>query len=123
MITHGLIGQTLLDALNHTFGTLPMPAQALAISAHCDPEAMLTQAQQMVKSLDQGEGCLIFTDIFGATPSNIAHQLASDDTVIIAGVNLPMLFRVLNYPHSDLDTLAEKAVSAGYEGITNSLEP
>lgn len=99
-----------------------MPAQALAISADCVPEQSLAQARDLLKALDQGQGCLIFTDIFGATPSNIAHHLASDETVVIAGVNLPMLFRVLNYPHSDLDTLAEKAVNAGHEGITSTLE-
>lgn len=122
MITHGPIGHSLLDALTQTFGSLPMPAQAMAISADCVPEYALTQARDLLKTLDKGDGCLIFTDIFGATPSNIAHQLASDDTVVISGVNLPMLFRVLNYPQSDLETLAEKAVNAGYEGITSTLE-
>jgi PTS system ascorbate-specific IIA component len=112
----------MLDALTQTFGLLPMPAQALAITSDCVPEQSLTQARALLSALDQGQGCLVFTDIFGATPSNIAHQLASEDTVIIAGLNLPMLFRVLNYPQSDLETLAEKAVNAGYEGITNSLE-
>lgn len=112
----------MLDTLTQTFGLLPMPAQALAITADCVPEQSLTQARALLNTLDQGQGCLVFTDIFGATPSNIAHQLASDDTVVIAGVNLPMLFRVLNYPHADLEVLAEKAVSAGQEGITCTLD-
>lgn len=122
MITHGQIGHALLEAVTHTFGAMPMPAQAMAIQADCVPEQAIAQAQDWLKALDQGDGCLIFTDIFGATPSNIAHHLASDHTAVIAGVNLPMLFRVLNYPHSDLETLAQKAVSAGYEGITSTLE-
>jgi PTS system ascorbate-specific IIA component len=72
----------------------------------------------MISQLDQGQGVLVFTDMYGSTPSNIAYSLAQRGRVnVISGINLPMLIRALNYQIMDLDMLTEKAVSGGKEGI------
>ena len=72
----------------------------------------------MIEQLDQGDGVLILTDMYGSTPGNIACALGQNNRVaVVAGLNLPMLVRVLNYPQLDLHTLAEKAESGGRIGI------
>ena len=59
------------------------------------------------------------TDLYGATPHNIAQRVACGErrTTVLSGLNLPMLVRVFNYPDDDLDTLASKAAEGGTRGI------
>jgi PTS system ascorbate-specific IIA component len=84
---------------------------------------MLPHAQQMIKELDQGQGVLILSDIYGATPCNIVCKLLEPGRVEgIAGVNLPMLVRALTYRHEKLETLVEKALSGGREGVIHFTE-
>ena len=65
---------------------------------HDDPDAILPVAEDLIRFLDQGQGVLVLTDIYGATPSNIAARLLEPGQVEgIAGVNLPMLIRALTY--------------------------
>ena len=67
---------------------------------------------------------LVLTDMYGSTPSNIAVGLQREGRVdVVAGVNLPMLVRVLNYPFLDLATLAAKALSGGRDGIMPCKRP
>ena len=97
IITHDNVGNALLDAAVNTLGFCPLTADILPIHADCDPDKMLDIAHQKVKTLDDGEGVLILTDIFGSTPSNISCNLAEMNNIrIVSGINLPMLIRVLN---------------------------
>jgi mannose PTS system EIIA component len=82
-----------------------------------DPDQQLERAQQYLQQLEQGDGVLILTDLYGSTPSNIACKLRNDKVAVITGLNLPMLIRVLNYPALNLHELAEKATGGGREGI------
>lgn len=94
-----------------------MPAKAIAVFADTDPDECLRYAEHQADVLDQGDGLLIFTDICGATPDNIARKLGKDTRIIIAGVSLPMLFRVCNTPALPLEMLSQKAISGGHDGI------
>ena len=79
---------------------------------------MLRDAKQAAEKLDSGDGVLVLTDMYGATPSNIACRLRKlHDVRVVAGLNLPMLIRVLNYPGLDLDELMHKALSGGRDGV------
>ncbi len=90
----------------------------LALSTQDDPLDILPQARQMLGWADSGYGVLVMTDIFGATPGNVAAKLIEPGRVeAIAGVNLPMLLRVLTYRERDMDTLLKRAVSGGCEGV------
>lgn len=82
-------------------------------------EALLEQALHRLETLDQGEGVLVLTDLYGSTPANVAVALLGEygRLRVIAGVNLPMLLRALNYASSDLDTVAEKALQGGRGGV------
>ena len=73
---------------------------------------------QTLHEIDQGDGTLILTDMYGSTPSNIACGASErHDIRIISGLNLPMLIRVLNYPHLNLNELEQKAITGGQDGV------
>lgn len=118
IISHDQVGNALLDAAVNTLGFCPLTADILPIHANCDPDKAIIAAQEKINQLEEGEGVLILTDIYGSTPSNISCALAENNHVkIVSGVNLPMLIRVLNYPKLSLEELVEKALSGGREGI------
>ncbi len=74
--------------------------------------------RETIAELDQGEGVLALTDLYGSTPCNVVSKLIQQHNLrIVTGLNLSMLIRVMNYPDLDLDELAQKAVSGGREGI------
>lgn len=118
LITHNRIGDELLKTATGMLGMCPVMTVALSVTPDNDPDAVLNEARRHVAHLNQGTGVLVLTDIYGSTPSNIAAQLIENHHVrVIAGVNLPMLVRVLNYPRLSLDELVNKALSGGRDGI------
>lgn len=119
LITHDDIGVSLVESLQQMLGTLPLKIKVLSIRHESEPAIFCCRVERLFLSLNEaGDGVLILTDLFGATPSNIACSLANNYPVrIICGVNLPMLVKIMNYPSSDLDTLATKALAGGCQGI------
>ena len=117
IITHNNVGGAVFDAATSVLGSCPMPFEILPISQNCDPEERFQKAQNYIENLNQSDGVLVITDMYGSTPSNIATKLVSDKVTVIAGLNLPMLVRVMNYPNLSLDKLANKAVSGGQTGV------
>ena len=118
IITHEGIGRSVLEAATRMLGGCPLRAEALAVALEADTEVLRALADQRAGAVDDGDGVLVLTDLYGSTPSNIAASLASRGAVrIVSGLNLPMLVRVLNYPGDDLASLADKAVSGGNRGI------
>lgn len=119
IISHDEIGTALLNTVKQTLGSdLPLSAATVELRADADPEILTPKLKEVVKALDQGDGVLILTDLFGSTPSNIAQQLQDIVRVrIVSGLNLPMLIRIMNYPQLTLDELAEKALTGGQCGI------
>ena len=118
LVTHGKMGHYLLDTLHDMLGELPLAADVLEVRRVQDPNVLLRQGGRMIERLDAGKGVLILTDAFGSTPSNIAARLHIDGrTVTVAGVNLPMLVRIFNYPALDLKGMAAAAVEGGQRGV------
>jgi PTS system ascorbate-specific IIA component len=118
IVAHDQLGQALLDTALGTLGASPMPAEVLSVTRDMDPDVLVASAREIVKRLDDGAGVLILTDMYGSTPGNVACRLQERANVqVVAGVNLPMLFRVFNYPNLDLPGLVEKAVSGGSAGV------
>ena len=120
IVSHGTLGESLIHCASHVLGKRPLLLRQLGVTVHDDPEAIQPQARDLIRFLDQGEGVLILTDLFGATPSNIACKLLYPGHIEgVAGVNLPMLLRALNYrPQMALPVLIEKVLSGGIEGVT-----
>ncbi|MGH8540622.1 MAG: PTS sugar transporter subunit IIA [Stenotrophobium sp.] len=118
LVTHGKLGRHLLDTIIDMIGPLPLHADVLEVRRVQSPEAMLGQGGKMIDRLDAGAGVLLLTDAFGSTPSNIANRLCtSPRTSVVAGVNLPMLVRIFNYPQLGLAEMAGNAVEGGQRGI------
>ncbi len=118
IITHDQIGDSLLETATAMLGICPMALVSLSIPPICDPEAVLVDAKAAVEHLDRGAGVLVLTDMYGSTPSNIANRLYTPGRVmVVAGLNLPMLIRALNYPDLELMELMLKAVTGGRDGV------
>jgi PTS system mannose-specific IIA component len=119
LMTHEAMGAALVSAARHVLGRLPLPVQVQEVAADADPEQMLRTAAANARDLDHGDGILVLSDLYGATPCNIARRLPGLGVRMhcVAGLNLPMLLRVLNYPEQSLDELAQTAASGGRGGI------
>ncbi|MCX7169466.1 MAG: PTS fructose transporter subunit IIA [Proteobacteria bacterium] len=123
LITHSSLGESLIQCACHVLNRRPQQIVQLGVTAQDDPQDLLPLAREMLKLVDNGKGVLILTDIYGATPSNIALKLLQPERVEgVAGVNLPMLLRALNYREKDMKTLLTKAVSGGRDGVLNMLK-
>jgi len=120
LVTHNGLGDSFVDCVKHVLGEVPRNLKVLSVLASEDPQQKLAEGQALVKQLDAGSGVLILADIFGATPSNIARQLCHAERVMgVAGVNLPMLLRVVCYPATTLPELAKIALDGGRDCIVN----
>jgi PTS system mannose-specific IIA component len=120
IISHGALGESLIHAASHVLGKRPLRVRQIGVTVHDDPEAILPLARQCVRELDDGEGVLLLTDIYGATPCNIARRLLEKGRVEgISGLNLPMLIRALTYRNEPLAAAVEKARSGGVEGVVH----
>ncbi|MDX5363148.1 MAG: PTS fructose transporter subunit IIA [Pseudazoarcus pumilus] len=118
LITHGTLGESLIQCVSHVLNKRPTQIVQLGVSGQDDPLDLLPVARRMLDWVDSGDGVLVLTDIFGATPSNIASKLLEPGRVEgIAGVNLPMLLRALTYRERDMNTLIQRAVSGGCDGV------
>ena len=124
IISHGTLGESLIHCASHVLNKRPPRWKQLGITAQDDPHQLLPQARKLVKELDEGDGVLILSDMYGGSPANIAAQLLIPGKVEgVAGVNLPMLIRVLNYRDRPLATIVTKAVSGGCEGVVRIPAP
>lgn len=118
LITHGSLGESLVQCACHVLNKRPQQIVQLGVSGQDDPLDVFPLARDMMKLVDTGEGVLLLTDVFGATPSNIALKLLQPGRVEgVAGVNLPMLLRALTYREKDMETLVTRAVSGGRDGV------
>lgn len=116
LAAHQPLGRALAESAQHVFGAVPQ-LSVVDVVPDTPVEKIRQQLQEAMAHVDIGEGVLILTDLFGATPSNVASQLADARTKIVAGVNLPMLLRAISYRGEALDLVAEKAASGGAQGI------
>ena len=118
LITHGSLGESLVQCACHVLNKRPPQIVQLGVSGQDDPLDALPLARDMMKLVDSGRGVLLLTDIFGATPSNIALKLLEPGRVDgVAGASLPMLLRALNYREKDMETLVTKTVAGGRDGV------
>ena len=118
IIAHDTLGDSLVRAVTHVLGTRPPRFEAFGVAAGDDPLVLLPKAREAVTGLDDGDGVLIVTDIFGATPSNLACKLIVPGRIEgLAGVNLPMLVRAFTYRMRGMETVLKKAVSGGCDGV------
>ena len=113
LITHPGIGPSLLAVATALLRTLPLRAEAFEVPFDGDPESLLPQASAVLRRVDDGDGVLVLTDVYGATPSNLAARVSRLGTPVrrVSALNLPMLLRVMNYAELGLDELPAVAAA------------
>jgi PTS system ascorbate-specific IIA component len=120
VVTHGAIGETLLSSAEQILGSKMARAAAFGVSRNDDPESVLARLRKLAAQLDEGAGLLVLTDMFGATPCNVASRLLADGRVEgVSGVSLPMLVRVLSSRNGSLAAAVQRALSGGAEGVVH----
>ena len=118
IIAHAPLATALRECIAHIYGGCPARIGALDVLPDSDPAEVVAQANAEIERLREDNGALVLTDMFGATPSNIAARLATVPEVrVLAGVNLPMLVRAVCYRATPLDTLVEKALAGASKGV------
>ncbi|MBL8430175.1 MAG: PTS fructose transporter subunit IIA [Dechloromonas sp.] len=123
LITHGSYGEALIQNVSHMLNKRPLQVMQLGLTSQDDPLDMLPIAREMLALVDKGDGALILTDVFGASPANLALKLLERGRVEgLAGVNMPMLLRALTYRDRDMATLLVRARDGGRDGILNMLD-
>ena len=118
IVSHGKLGEELLNALTIILGEAPN-IEAISIGWYDDVEESKKKINASLKRVDQKNGVVIFTDMFGGTPSNLSFSFAKDGQVeIVTGVNLPMLIKFVSLQRSNnLREVARKAVEQGKKNI------
>ena len=123
LLTHSTYGEALIQCACHVLNKRPLQIAQLGVAAQDDPLDALPLARDMLKLVDTGQGVLILTDIYGASPSNLAMKLLEPGRVEgIAGVNLPMLMRALTYRERGMEILLTRAIAGGRDGVLNMLD-
>ncbi|MDH4233579.1 MAG: PTS fructose transporter subunit IIA [Gallionella sp.] len=120
LVTHNGLGDSFVDCVKHVLGKVPDNLKVLSVLAGDDPQKKMEEGRDLIKQLDTGGGVLILADVFGATPSNVGRRLCHGEHVMgVAGLNLPMLLRVMCSPDRSLAELAEIALNGGRECIVH----
>ena len=118
LITHPGVGSSLLAVATTLLRNLPLQADAFEVPFDADLEQLLPDASAALRRVDSGEGVLVLTDLYGASPSNLAARVARLGTPVrrVAALSLPMLLRVMNYPEQGLDELPATAAAGTRNG-------
>jgi PTS system mannose-specific IIA component len=118
IVSHGRLAEELLNALTIILGEAPN-IEAISIGWYDDVEDSKKKISQCLKRVDQKNGIIIFTDMFGGTPSNLSFSFLRDNQVeIITGINLPMLIKFVSLQRSNnLRDVAKKVVEQGKKNI------
>lgn len=118
LVTHPGIGASLLAVATGLLRQLPLKTEAFEVPFDADFVALLPQASSALRRVDSGDGVLVLTDLYGASPSNLAGELARLGTPVrrVSALSLPMLLRVMNYAEQGLDQLPATAAAGTRNG-------
>ena len=120
IVSHGDIGTSLLTSASQILGEAPAQAATLSVWRADDVDDLVLRARELMEGLDSGDGVLVLTDIFGATPGNVVSRLLEDGRIEgVSGVSLPMLLRVLTGRNGSLAAAVKRALSGGAEGLVH----
>lgn len=118
IVSHGKLAEELLNALTIILGEV-VNIEAISIGWYDDVEESKKKVNQSLKRVNQKNGVVLFTDMFGGTPSNLSFSFLKDNQVeIITGVNLPMLIKFVSLQRSNnIKEVAKKVVEQGKKNI------
>ena len=117
LIAHAPLASALLSVAGHCYEEKGHLFEAIDVEPTMSPEAVESLARAALARLNAPE-VLVLTDVFGATPCNVAQRLSDGVNIrVVAGVNVPMLWRSLCYLGEPLDALVARAVSGASQGV------
>ena len=117
IIAHAPLASSLKAVAEHAYPDCAAQLAALDVLPNVPVEEVEAQARQIIERQAVAE-LLIFTDVFGATPCNIAQRLADGVRVkVVTGVNVPMLWRTLCYSNDTIDAAVARAVAGATQGV------
>lgn len=117
LVAHAPLASALRACVLHVFPECETQVLALDVPAYSQPAEMREAARSLMNRSGAAQ-VLLFSDVVGATPCNVAQSLVRGESVrLITGVNLPMLLRAVNYRDEDLPELVERALSGGMQGM------
>ncbi len=118
IVSHGKLAEELLNALTIILGEAPNIV-AVSIGWYDDVEDSKKKIKESIKKVDRKNGVIVFTDMFGGTPSNISFSFLKENQIeIITGVNLPMLIKFVSLQRTNnLKEVAQKVVEQGKKNI------
>jgi mannose PTS system EIIA component len=120
IVTHGDIGTSLLTSANQILGGVQQQVATLSVWRADEIDDLVLRARELIEGLDAGDGVLVLTDIFGATPGNVVSRLLEDGRIEgVSGASLPMLLRVLTGRNGSLTAAVRRALSGGAEGVVH----
>lgn len=120
IIAHAPLASALKACTTHVWNACPAQVEAVDIVADEDVDLAVNRIQSLVSALlpsDNNHQALILTDVFGATPCNIAQKLSAANVRVVTGVNLPMLMRAVCYASEPLEQLIQRAVMGATQGV------
>lgn len=119
LITHEGIGNAMLAVATRLLSKLPLVCEAFEVPFDGDPEQLLPTASAALRRVDGGHGVLVLTDLYGASPSNLAARLSRLGTPVrrVSALSLPMLLRVMNYADLELEALPAVAAAGSRNGV------
>ncbi|MEG0054027.1 MAG: PTS fructose transporter subunit IIA [Comamonas sp.] len=119
LLTHAPLASALRECALHVFADSADDVLALDVPAQEPPESTLQRAWEMLEAHGgMSLPTLVLTDLFGATPCNVAQRLVAQlPARLVAGVNLPMLLRSIGYRQEALDALVSRAMVGGSQGV------
>ena len=117
IIAHAPLAHALRECALHVFADCGSSVAALDVQPNQPPEESLAQARIMLDQLGT-DTTLVLTDVFGATPCNVAQRLVDGvRSRLVSGVNLPMLLRAICYRHEPLEQQTARALAGGQQGM------
>ena len=120
IVTHGDIGTSLLTSASQILGAPQEQVATLSVWRADDIDDLVLRARELIEGLDAGDGVIVLTDIFGATPGNVVSRLLEDGRIEgVSGASLPMLLRVLTGRNGSLAGAVQRALSGGTEGLVH----
>lgn len=117
IVAHAPLASSLMAVARHVYPECSRTAVAVDVAAGAEPEAVQAQIRQALAQLGTGE-VLMLVDVFGATPCNAALAVADGQRIrVVAGVNVPMLWRTLCYSELPIEDLVNRAISGATQGV------
>ena len=118
VVTHGLLGQELINTAEFIVGKIDHTS-AVSVDGQTTPDSLRKQIERAIKAVDQGDGVVILTDMFGGTPSNLSLSFLGQNKVeVLTGVNLPIIIKLVQARGKlSLSDLAKSIAAYGRQSI------